>query len=334
MGRHALDIKGVPDLAQKQACAAVGQSRLMALYDKLCSTLGLTVAQLLVTSEDFTNRIAYLNLRSSCEQLLSLDTLPIFNENDVVSVAGIRDRGNNNENAGQKSFDDNDKLSALVAGKLSANILVILTNVDGVYSDNPASNPEARLIERIESLEQLSAISCSGTSTLGRGGMSSKLEAAKIAGLCGVKTIIASATRTSPVSSALSGACGTTIKLTPEKSSSLSGRARWFGLSSGFAGVVMIDAKAREALERGTNSLLPVGVIKVEGDFTIGDILSIVDSNGEEVGRGISSQSSSSLRQIAGKRSCEARQLLSAAEKDEVIHRDNLVVFREVHDVA
>jgi glutamate 5-kinase len=335
MGRHTLDIKGALDLPLKQACAAVGQSRLMALYDQLCTTLGVSVAQVLVTSQDFTNRIAYLNLRSSCEQLLSLGVLPIFNENDVVSVAGIQDRGHSGESTGQRSFDDNDKLSALVAGKLSAQVLVILTNVDGVYSDNPVDNPEARLISRIESLEELSSISCSGTSALGRGGMASKIEAAKIAGLCGVKTIITSAARTSPVTSALSGSYGTTIELDASASPSLlSGRERWFGLSSGFAGIVTIDAKAREALERGQSSLLPVGVVKVEGDFTVGDIISIIDINGEEVGRGISSQKASSLRAIAGKRTQDAKGLLSPDEKDEVIHRDNLVVFREVHDVA
>lgn len=335
MGRHTLDIKGALGLSLKQACAAVGQSRLMALYDHLCTTLGMTVAQVLVTSQDFTNRVAYLNLRGSCEQLLSLGILPIFNENDVVSVAGIQDRGSSFEAAGQRSFDDNDKLSALVAGKLSAKVLVILTNVDGLYTDNPISNPEARHISRIESLEELSAISCSGTSALGRGGMASKIEASKIAGLCGVKTIITSATRPNPVTSALSGSYGTTIELDAAASpSSLSGRERWFGLSSGFAGVVTIDANAREALERGHNSLLPVGVVKVEGDFAVGDIISIIDTNGEEIGRGISSQRAASLRSIAGKRTHEARGALSSDEKDEVIHRDNMVIFREVHDVA
>jgi glutamate 5-kinase len=293
------------------------------------------VAQVLVTSQDFTNRAAYLNLRCACEQLLSLGTLPIFNENDVVSVAGIKDRGTSHEPAGQRSFDDNDKLSALVAGKLSAKVLIILTNVDGVYTDNPVNNPDALQVARIDSLEQLSAISCSGTSALGRGGMASKLEAAKIAGLCGVKTVITSATRPTPVTAALSGSFGTTVELDAAASPSLlSGRERWFGLSSGFAGVVTIDMKAREALERGSSSLLPVGVVKVEGDFTIGDIISIIDINGEEVGRGICSQKASSLRTIAGKRTHDAKELLSPEEKEEVIHRDNLVIFREVHDVA
>ena len=332
MGRQALNLTGPIDLPRKQACAAVGQSRLMALYDNLCKTVGLTIAQVLVTSLDFTNRGAYLNLKNSCEQLLELGTLPIFNENDVVSVAGIRDT---NSKAEQRSFDDNDKLSALVAGKLSAHTLVILTNVDGVYTDNPETNPSAVPISRIETLNHLSSISCSGTSTLGRGGMHSKLEAAKIAALCGVTTIIASATRGSPITSALTGTVGTTIAIdTASRASTLSGRERWFGLSSGFAGVVTIDLKARESLERGIHSLLPVGVTAVEGEFVVGDVISIIDTNGHEVGRGITSQTSASLKKVAGMRTQQAKTILSPDEKDEVIHRDNLVIFSEAPDVA
>lgn len=332
MGRQALNITGPMDLPRKQACAAVGQSRLMALYDQLCKTVGLTIAQVLVTSQDFTNRGAYLNLKNSCEQLIELGTLPIFNENDVVSVAGIRDT---NTKAEQRSFDDNDKLSALVAGKLSANTLVILTNVDGVFSDNPETNPSAEPIPRIETLHHLSSISCTGTSSLGRGGMYSKLEAAKIAALCGVTTVIASATRASPITSALTGTVGTTIAIdTAMRASPLSGRERWFGLSSGFAGVVTIDMKARESLEQGNHSLLPVGVTAVEGDFVVGDVISIVDTSGQEIGRGIAGQTSVSIRKVAGMRTQQAKAILLADEKEEVVHRDNLVIFSETSDVA
>jgi len=332
MGRQALNLTGPIDLPRKQACAAVGQSRLMALYDHLCKTVGLTIAQVLVTSQDFTNRGAYLNLKNSCEQLLQLGTLPIFNENDVVSVAGIRDTDSKAE---QRSFDDNDKLSALVAGKLSAHTLVILTNVDGVFTDNPDTNPSASPISRIETLQHLSSISCTGTSTLGRGGMHSKLEAAKIAALCGVTTIIASAVRPGPITSALGGDVGTTIAIdTATRTSTLSGRERWFGLSSGFCGVVTIDLKARESLEQGNHSLLPVGVTAVDGDFIVGDVISLIDTNGHEVGRGLASQSSASLKKIAGMRTQQAKTLLSPDEKEEVIHRDNLVIFSEAPDVA
>jgi glutamate 5-kinase len=332
MGRQTLNITGPMDLPRKQACAAVGQSRLMALYDNLCQTVGLTIAQVLVTAQDFTNRVAYLNLKTSCEQLLQLGTLPIFNENDLVSVAGIRDT---NSKAEQRSFDDNDKLSALVAGKLSAHTLVVLTNVDGVFTDNPETNPLALPISRIETLQHLASISCNGSSTMGRGGMYSKLEAAKIAALCGVTTIIASAMRASPITSALSGSVGTSVVIdTATRTSALSKRERWFGLSSGFAGVVTIDLKARESLEHGNHSLLPVGVTAVEGDFVVGDVISIIDTNGQEVGRGISGQTSVSLRKIAGMRTQQAKAILSHDEKDELVHRDNLVIFSGDPDVA
>jgi glutamate 5-kinase len=307
----------------------------MALYDEICSEHRITVAQILVTSRDFTSRTSYLNLRGSCEALLSLNTLPIFNENDVVSVAGIREQDVASDMRGQKSFDDNDKLSALVAAKLSADMLVILTNVDGVYSDNPNTNPHAALISRISSLHDLDAVSCSGKSSLGRGGMSSKLDAAKIAGMCGVTTIISSAWSQNPVSSAMQGQQGTTVSLGDSVPiPRLNGRQRWFGLSSGYAGAVTIDARARHTLESAPCSLLPVGVLKVDGDFGPGDIISIVDEGGEEIGRGVSNQSADSLRQIAGKKTHEARALLPRDEKEEVIHRDNLVIFTESHHAA
>jgi glutamate 5-kinase len=165
--------------------------------------------------------------------------------------------------------------------------------------------------------------------------MYSKLEAAKIAALCGVSTIIASATRANPITSALSGTVGTTIAIdTSTRTSPLSGRERWFGLSSGFAGVVTIDLKARESLEQGNHSLLPVGVTAVDGDFVVGDVISIVDTNGQEVGRGIASQTSGSLRKIAGMRTQQAKEILLVDEKEEVVHRDNLVIFSEAPDVA
>jgi glutamate 5-kinase len=304
----------------------------MALYDQLCTSVSIPIAQVLVTARDFTNRTAYLNLKNSCEELLKLGTLPIFNENDVVSVAGIRDTNWQTE---RRSFDDNDKLSALVAGKLSASTLVILTNVDGVYTANPDSNPNATRIARIGGLDHLASISCAGTSSLGRGGMASKLEAARIAAFCGVTTVIVSANRASPVSAALSGMYGTTIAIEPSaRSGAFSGRERWFGLSSGFCGIVTIDLKARHSLERGSSSLLPVGVVGIEGDFSVGDVVSIVDTSGQEVGRGLVNQRASTLRAIAGMKTSEARTFLGADEKDEVIHRDNLVVFADNSDEA
>jgi glutamate 5-kinase len=334
MGRQALHLTGPLSLAQRQACASVGQVRMMSLYDQMCIALGITTAQILVTSNNFADRAAYLNLGNTCEALLSLGTLPIFNENDVVSTAGIKERGDLPASFEQRSFDDNDKLSALIAGKLAADILVILTGVDGVYSDNPETNPLAERISLISSLPQLNSVACSGTSSLGRGGMSSKLEAAKIAALCGVKTIITSACKSEPVTAVLSGGAGTTIDLRPTDTPLLRGKRRWFGTASGFTGIITVDNQARKILELGGASLLPVGVVKVEGEFEIGDVVSIVDQSGVEIGRGIASQMASTLRQVAGLRSADARPLLTIHDKEEAIHRDNLAIFTEASDVA
>ncbi len=331
LGRQALSLAGPLELSQKQACAAVGQSRLMGLYSELFAVHGITVGQVLVTAQDFANRAAYLNLRTSFECLLEMGVVPIVNENDVVSVAGIKPRGEvvSDEAAQQRGFDDNDKLSSLVAAKLSADTLIILTNVDGVFTDNPASNPDAQRVSRITALSELRRVDCRGQSALGRGGMASKLEAAKIAGLCGVKTIISSANRPLPVVTALGGEVGTLVDLSAvlAREGALSGRERWIGVASGFAGLVTVDKKAQEKLQEGRSSLLPVGVTAVVGEFAAGSVISIVDTEGQEIGRGLAGQSSQTLRSTAGKRSSAVASLLSDGEREEVVHRDDLVLF-------
>jgi len=328
LGRQAFALSGALELHQKQACAAVGQTRLMSLYSELFKVYGVTVAQILVTASDFTNRRSYVNLRNSFECLLELGTVPIVNENDVVSVACIKISSDKAPH--EKSFDDNDKLSAVVAGKISAQTLVILTNFDGVYTDNPGTNPQATRIPRVATLSQLAEIDCRGQSALGRGGMASKLEAARIAAMCGVRTIISSADRQHPLLSAFDEENGTVVDI---RSATLRGRERWIGVSSGFSGVVTIDDRAKETLERERCSLLPVGVLAVEGDFDVGEVVSIVGRDGHEIARGVASQRSASLRAVAGKRSPEAKALLRDDEKEEVVHRDNLVFFGAESDV-
>lgn len=330
MGRLALGLKGPLSLAEKQACAAVGQSRLMSLYTTLAEAVGVQVAQILVTPRDFTDREAYLNLRNSCEELLRRGVLPIFNENDVVSVAGLRQNDSR-----QESFNDNDRLSAVIAAKLSAKELIILTDVDGVFTKNPTLDPTAERIPTLSSLKEIAEVACDGTSLLGRGGMSSKLQAARLCALCGVTTVIAAAARPAPITAAISGEVGTTVRLRTESASRpLKGRERWIGVASGFSGVITVDEHAREALERGHSSLLPVGVLQVEGEFEVGDIVSITDEHGAEFARGVASQRASSLRKLAGKRSGASEGALQSDEKKVVVHRDDLVVFTEDEDVA
>jgi glutamate 5-kinase len=317
LGRRALKLKAPLELAQKQACAAVGQSILMNLYRELFGKFEIEVAQVLVTAQDFSDRNRYLNLRNSFEELLSLGVIPIVNENDVVSTAGIVEDGT------LKSFDDNDKLSSLVAGKLGADTLIILTNVDGVFDANPSENPNAKLIPEITSFSQLQSVDTQGQSSLGRGGMSSKLLAARMAGLCGVKTIIASGMGESPIASALSGKSGTTI--VPKEI--LSDKKRWIGTGSGYSGVVVVNECAVEVLLRDRASVLPVGVVDVVGEFDVQDVISIQDDKGLEIGRGLATMGSSTLRKVKGKHTKDVRTELQAGEKDEVSHRNNLVIF-------
>jgi glutamate 5-kinase len=319
LGRLQLGLSGKLELAEKQACAALGQARLMALYSELFAAHKIKVAQVLLTAHDFSDRNRYLNLRNAFERLLGLGVLPVVNENDVVSVAGLIDTER------RSSFDDNDKLSALVAGKLDADSLVILTNVAGVYTGNPAEDAGAVLIREVRTLAELAAIDTAGQSALGRGGMDAKLNAARVAALCGVRTVISSGFAPSPVVDALAGRCGTAI----HSAARMRGRKRWIGLSSGYSGVVTVDERAKEMLIQQNRSLLPVGVTSVAGSFEVGDIVSIRDEQGHEIGRGIVSQRSSSLRKIRGMRSPQLKDKLGADEKTVAVHRDNLVLFHQ-----
>lgn len=315
LGRKALGMAGALSLQEKQACAAVGQSLLMNTYRDLFAAHSSNTAQLLLTADDFSVRERYLNLQSTLETLLNLQVLPIINENDAVSVAGIR------ENV-QKSFDDNDRLSALVAGKLGGEKLIILTNVAGLFTDNPTTNPAAKLIPLIDDLAELKDVKVHGVSLQGRGGMESKLEAARIAGMCGVTTIISSGMIDDPIGAAQSGA-GTKI----QPSRKFSGKKKWIGLACGFAGVVTVNAGTRQSLVERKASLLPIGIEKVQGDFTAKDIVSIHDHEGREIGRGIVEVGADTLRKIMGHHTSKAKAIDGAVERDEVIHRDNMVIF-------
>ena len=314
LGRTLLGLDS-GSLEDKQACAAVGQSRLMALYEKLFATHSSPVAQVLLTAHDFSDRERYLNLRNTFERLLELSVVPIVNENDVVSTAGIA------EDSASRSFDDNDRLSALVAAKLDAEALIILTNVDGVFDADPGAVADAKLIRTIQSFADLETIRTDGQSEHGRGGMTTKLAAGRIAALCGVKTVISSGFIPKPIENALTGAVGTTIM--PQ--GALPGRKRWIGLSSGFQGVVVVNDCAEEVLLKGGTSLLPVGVVDVQGDFEPPAVVSVQNERGVEIGRGLVSMSAETARCARGKQSAEIS--LRAGEKAELIHRDNLVMF-------
>lgn len=286
------------ELAELQACAAVGQSRLMATYEKLFSAFGLAVAQILLTHDDLQHHERHLNARNTLVTLLRHGVIPIINENDVVSFTELK-------------FGDNDKLSALVASLLPADLLVLLTTVDGVVENFGKANPRTiPLVERIDStIEGLAGGTDSATAV---GGMASKIQAAKIAVRSGIPLVIASGKKKQMLARILAGQEEGTL-FVPE-STRLRGRKRWIAFFHYPKGSLSVDAGAKKALRENGKSLLPPGIARCDGDFSAGEVVRICDLNGTEFARGLAAFSSEEIR---------ARQLKGV----EVVHRDNLVIL-------
>jgi len=298
-GMGALGYETRPkDLAEKQACAAVGQSRLMAVYEKLFAKHGLVVAQVLLTHDDLEHHERHLNARNTLVTLLGRGVVPIINENDAVSSAEIK-------------FGDNDKLSALVASLLPADLLVILTTVDGVIENFGKKN--ARTLSVIEEITgSIEAMAGGTTSATAVGGMKSKIDAAKIVVRSGIPLVIASGQKKKALAAILAGEEeGTLFVATPNR---LQGRKRWIAFFHHPKGALFVDAGARKALLEGGKSLLPPGVIRCEGRFTADDVVRICDADGLEFARGIARFDSAAVRE---------RRL----PKEELVHRDDLVIL-------
>jgi glutamate 5-kinase len=298
-GMGALGYESRPtDLAEKQACAAVGQSRLMAVYDQLFSAHGLVVAQVLLTHEDLEHHERHLNARNTLVTLLDRGVVPIINENDAVSFTEIK-------------FGDNDKLSALVASLLPADLLVILTTVDGVIEH--FGGPDAKTISVVEQIDaKIEGMAGGTTSATAVGGMKSKIDAAKIAVRSGIPLVIASGRKQDVLASILAGADeGTLFVPQPTR---LQGRKRWIAFFHHPKGTLVVDDGAKKALREAGKSLLPPGVVRCEGEFAVGDVVRICDVDGMEFARGIARFNSAAVR---------ARNL----PKEELIHRDDLVIL-------
>ena len=301
----------------RQMLAAVGQSRLMHLYQDRFSRFGITVAQALLTRRDVEDRLGYLNVRNTLERLLEKGVVPIINENDVVNV----------EEVSQDAFGDNDQLSALVANLIDADLLLMLTDTAGLHTSDPNRDPSAELVRVVEQIDN-AVLAQAGThqSTSSRGGMRSKLEAARLATSAGVTVIIAKGTEADVIGRAARGeAVGT---LFPARVSHVESRKRW--MLSGMAesgGAIEIDAGAATALNKRGRSLLPAGVKQVRGQFQRGDLVSIVGSQGERVACGISNYDGDDLRAIMGARSQQIIPRLGHHYGDEVVHRNNMVVL-------
>jgi glutamate 5-kinase len=286
------------DLAELQACAAVGQSRLMAIYEKLLAQFDLRVAQVLLTHDDLQHHERHLNARNTLVTLLAHGVVPIINENDAISFTELK-------------FGDNDKLSALVASLLPADLLIILTTVDGVIENFGKANP--RTIPTIESIDaQIESLAGGTDSATAVGGMASKVEAAKIVVRSGIPLVIASGRKKQALARVVAGeAEGTLFVPQPAK---LQGRKRWIAFFHHPKGALFVDDGARKALRENGKSLLPPGVARCEGEFEAGEVVRICDLNGTEFARGIAEFNSGEIT---------ARQL----KRVEVVHRDNLVIL-------
>ena len=315
-GRERLASPNLPkDIPAKQMLAAVGQPRLMALYEQLFDIYKLTVAQVLLTRTDLADRRRYLNSRNTLSALLSQRVIPIINENDTVATEEIR-------------VGDNDNLSALVANLIEADLLVMLTDQPGLFTSDPRTDPSAELIQDILSPTIPPSVweAVGGTAgKLGTGGMRTKLEAADLARRSGTTVVIAAGDEENVLTRLARGEkLGTRFSAL---ATTLEGRKRYI-LAGGnqLSGVLVVDAGAARALRKGS-SLLPVGVKRLTREFACGDTVKVVDSSGSEIARGLVNYSSEDLARIAGRQSKEIEAILGGDYDDEVIHRNNLVLM-------
>lgn len=301
-------------VALKQAIAAVGQGRLMRVYDDFFTSLQQPIAQILLTRSDLTDRGRYLNAFNTLQEVLQLGVIPVVNENDTVAVDELK-------------FGDNDTLSALVAGLVHADWLFLLTDVDQLYSGDPRTQPEAQPIDRVASMEHLAQLqiqSGDGGSRWGTGGMATKIAAAAIATGAGVRTVITQGQTPTNIPRILAGeAIGTQFEPHPAP---INARKRWIAHALIPMGKLCLDVGATRAIAQQGKSLLAAGITQVEGKFQSQAAVQLYDAKGEEIARGLVNYSSAELQQIQGRRSEEIPAILGYAGADTVVHRDNLVI--------
>jgi glutamate 5-kinase len=316
-GRHKLGltkkIKGIPF---KQVLASVGQSRLMNVYEQLFGQHNITVGQALLTKSDLSDRAGYLNARNTLLGLLDLRVVCIVNENDVVAIDEIQ----------EAKFGDNDNLSAMVANLVDADLLMILTDIAGLYTADPHHDPNARLISQVKRIDSdIERLVASTAGSLGTGGMATKIEAAKLATASGVNVIIVDGREPDVILKVVSGeAIGTHFL---PNTSKMESRKRWMLSGLGTRGKLVIDAGAALALRKQNRSLLSAGIQKAEGTFQHGDIVAIYDTGGTYLGCGITNYSSSDISIIKGAHSRKIASLLSLDYGPEVVHRNNLALL-------
>jgi glutamate 5-kinase len=312
MGRLGL-ARRPTDLRHLQACAAVGQGFLMRAYQEALAGHGIHTAQILLTAGDFDTRTRYLNARNTIVTLFEWGCLPIINENDTVSVAEIR-------------FGDNDHLAAMVTNLLQAPLLILLTVVEGLYATDPRGDPNAPLLATVPHIDGSVMDMAGGSrSSLGTGGMRSKIRAARLATAAGESVLMANGARLGVLDAVFAAEPVGTLFL--PHGSTVPAWKRWLGFTARPKGRLVVDAGAREAVQQRGRSLLPIGVVQVTGSFGKGDVVALCDPDGVEFARGLTNYAAADANRICGLRTEQIADVLGTTPYEEIIHRDNLVVI-------
>ncbi len=317
-GMGKLNLKERPKtVPEKQAAAAVGQGVLIHMYQKTMSEYGKTIAQILVTKDDLADRSRFLNARNTIFSLLAHQVIPIVNENDAVATDELK-YGN--------KIGDNDTLSALMVSLVDAELLVILSDIDGLYDSNPATHPEAQMIPEVHEITQEIIEMAGGSgSILGTGGMATKIKAAQIAISTGADVLIAMSSLDQILYRLLEGEVVGTLFLRKDKA--VQARQHWIGYSSRISGEVHVDAGAARAMIQRRKSLLPSGITGVSGTFSTGEIIAVIDETGKHIANGVTNYDSHEIEMIRGMRTEAIISVLGYKDYDEVIHANNMLII-------
>ncbi|MCI7612744.1 MAG: glutamate 5-kinase [Selenomonadaceae bacterium] len=302
-----------PDsMQEKQALASVGQVLLMHLYDKFFTEYGQVAGQVLLTKENFANHDQYINARNTLLTMLKNGIIPVINENDAVTVAEVK-------------IGDNDTLSATVAAIVDADVLIILSDIDGVYDANPQTHPEAKLLPEIKEITSgVEAMAGGAGSAVGTGGMATKIEAAKIATAAGVTMFIASGGENGMLGRIIAGENAGTVF--PPKDAHLRARKGWLAFGKRISGILVVDEGCVKALQKGS-SLLAAGILATEGDYSAGSTVRVLTADYQEIARGTIAYDAAAVAKIKGRKTSDFMDILDGEIHNEVIHRDNMVLM-------
>lgn len=314
-GKHRMGITGkLKSMPQKQACAAIGQGRLMRIYSNAFGKHSVYVAQILLTMSDLTDRTRFINVRNTLSTLMDWNVVPIINENDTVSVDEIK-------------FGDNDHLAAMIANIIQADVLINLTNTEGLFDRNPAGKQRAKLIKLVHEItDEIESMATAEADPLGMGGMRSKVIAAQKVTACGIPYIIARGKTKGILADVFAGKeKGTLFLPSPQP---LTSREYWIAFTLKSRGKLFLDDGAKNAIVNQGKSLLPSGIIRVEGDFNVGDPVICIGTDGKAFAKGLVNFNSADIQKIQGLRTTKIEQVLGHKDYDEVIHRDNMAVVK------